>query len=79
MVSLYSEPDPTLYRKSYGALRVCHHQGDAGLMVVDVKSITSVVAMVPLGPTDENRYFVAEKLGLNVAHMGGLNEDLTDE
>jgi hypothetical protein len=57
----------------------CHHQGDAGLRVVDVKSITSIVAMVPLGPTDKNQYFVVEKLGLNVAHMGGLDEDLTDE
>jgi hypothetical protein len=58
---------------------VCHHQGDAGLRVVDVKSIASVVAMVPFGSADEHRYFVAEKLGLDVAHMGGLDEDLTDE
>jgi hypothetical protein len=79
MVSLYSEPDPTLYRKSYGALRVCHHQGDAGLRVVNVKSITSIVAMVPFSAADENQYFVAEKLGLDGAHMGGLDEDLTDE
>jgi hypothetical protein len=35
--------------------------------------------MVPLGPADENQFFVAEKLGLDVAHMGGLNEDLTEE
>ena len=44
-----------------------------------MKSITSIVAMVPLGPPDENQYFVAEKLGLDVAHMGGLDEDLTEE
>jgi hypothetical protein len=79
MVSLYSAPDPTLYRKSYGALRVCHHQGDDGLRVVNVKSIASVVAMVPFGSADENQYFVAENLGLDVPHMGGLDEDLTDE
>lgn len=58
---------------------MCHHQGDAGLRVVNVKSIASVVAMVPLGPADENQFFVAEKLGLDVAHMGGLDEDLTEE
>jgi hypothetical protein len=79
MVSLYSAPDMALYCKSYGALWVCKHGGDAGLRVVDVKSIASVVSMVPFGLVEENRYFVAEKLGLDVTHMGGLDEELTDE
>ena len=77
MVSLYSEPDPTLYCKSYGVLRVCHHQGDAGLRVVNVKSITSVAAMVPLGLADKNQYFVAENLGLDGGTWVGLTKTFT--
>jgi hypothetical protein len=50
--------------------------------VIDVKSILSVVAMVPHlpfpGDTSE-RYFVVEKPGLDVASLGGVVEDVPDE
>ena len=44
------------------------------MCVVDVKDIHSVVAVVPL-PREENVFFVAEKLGLDVAILGGVEDD----
>ena len=54
------------------------YQGDAGFVVLDAKDISSVVAMVPLDNEDTGHYFVTEKLGLDVAFMGGMEEDLGD-
>ena len=54
-----------------------------GLKVVDVKTISSVVAMIPHGanfPGDTTgHFFVVEKPGLDVAHMGGNDEEITEE
>jgi hypothetical protein len=53
--------------------------------VIDVKSILSVVAMVPHRPhlpfpgDTSERYFVVEKPGLDVASLGGVAEDVPDE
>ena len=44
--------------------------------MIPAKSITSVVAMVS---HNDNRVFVAEKPGLEVAWLGGVEEELTDE
>jgi hypothetical protein len=35
--------------------------------------------MVPLGDEDTGQYFVMEKLGLEVAYMDGMEEDLGDD
>lgn len=43
-----------------------------------MKSIQSVVAMVPLRSVDDHRRFLVEKPGLEVAIMGGAEEDLVD-
>ena len=50
-------------------------------MVVDVKHISSVIAMVPHKPFDGDsiqRYFVVEKPGLEVACLGGVEEQVPD-
>jgi hypothetical protein len=50
-----------------------------GFRVVEVKSIMSVVAIVPLPHGDLGSCFVAEKLGLEVADLGGVFEEVLDE
>jgi hypothetical protein len=50
--------------------------------VIDVKSIMSVVGMVPHLPFPGEtltRYFVVEKPGLDVAVLGGVEEVVADE
>ncbi|KAF8153850.1 hypothetical protein B0H34DRAFT_753304 [Crassisporium funariophilum] len=84
MISLFGPPDVTLLRASSDTLWSCQSLGDLGLMVVDAKEITSVVAMVPhsthtLGDDWSGRFFVVEKPGLDVAEMGGVVEDAPDE
>jgi hypothetical protein len=92
LVSLYSEPDAELLEESYNTVWSCKYQGDDKLEVVDAKSISSVVAMVPL-PIDDNEgsssgddrdsddisYFVVEKLGLDVSSMAGYKDDEDEE
>jgi hypothetical protein len=48
MVMTYSHPDPALLSQSHNTLWVSRPLGTHGLRVVDAKSITSVVAMVPI-------------------------------
>jgi hypothetical protein len=80
LVSVYSLPDEELLQASFFTLWSCTYHGDETLSIIDIKSITAVVAMVPLpSPASVERYFVVEKPGLDVAHMGGKDEELTDE
>ena len=81
MVSCYSSPDPTLLTNSYNTLQSCIHLHQGGLMVVDVKEIHSVIAMVahcPFARESVQRYFVVEKPGLEVASLGGMDENVPD-
>ncbi|KAH7905503.1 hypothetical protein BJ138DRAFT_1017616, partial [Hygrophoropsis aurantiaca] len=78
LVSIYSPPDAAILESSYNTVWICRYQGNASLTVVDVKNITSVVAMVPAGDR-ENEYFVVEKPGLEVAYMGGIEEIVMEE
>jgi len=78
LVSLYSPPDEYLLRCSYTTLVVCMYRGEGALMVVDAKSILSVVAMVPFpfllnGRGDQ--YFMIEKVGLDVIEADNLEDD----
>ena len=84
LLSIYSPPNQALLDASFNTLWSCTHQGDAGLKVVDVKTISSVVAMIPHSaqnfPGDTTgHFFVVEKPGLDVAHMGGNDEEITEE
>jgi hypothetical protein len=47
LVSVFSPPDEELLKESNHAVHICRHGGVAALRVVDVKSISSVVSMVP--------------------------------
>ena len=53
-------------------------------MVVDVKSIQSVVAMIPHAPLVDGRqstkcFFLVEKPGFDVAVMVGMEEEVSAE
>ena len=83
LVSVYSPPDRELLEASYFTLWSCRYQGNMALKVVDVKTIVGVVAMVLHGENftgdTTGRFFVVEKPGLDVAHMGGNDEIITEE
>jgi len=81
MVSCFSSPDKTLIDTSYNTLRSCTYLDQGGLMVIDVKYINSVIAMVPHQPFDGDsvqRYFVVEKPGLDIACLGGAEEQVPE-
>ena len=83
MVSVYSRPDADLLQQSSNALWSCKYRGKEELVVIDVKSIMSVVAMVPHPPMRDEalkrrlagRVFVVEKLGLDALASAGMVHD----
>ena len=78
LVSLYSPPNRYLLQKSSGALAVCEHRGDEALVVIEAKSILSVVAMVPFNfllDGRNNQYFMIEKVGLDVVEADVPEDD----
>jgi hypothetical protein len=82
LISVYSAPDPTLWELSHKTIKSCQYLADAQLVVIDVKTIHSVVAMVPhkvILPGKaaiEERWFVVEKPGLEAVEIGGFVEDI---
>jgi hypothetical protein len=79
LVSLYSTPHPKLLEVSHNTLWSCEYQGDSSLRFINVKSIQSVVAMIPHMPVIEGqqageRFFLVEKPGFDVAVIGGMEE-----
>ena len=74
LVSNYSLPDLDLLRQSYETLWTCRYQGTDDLCVVDVKNIHSVVAIMPF-PFERDKVFVGKKIGLEVAALGGIEEE----
>ena len=80
MVSLFSDPVQELFEESSGTLVVCQYRGQQALTVVDFKSIEAVVAMVPFSRfPGHNWFFLVEKLGLDVAKLGGYEEEDIDD
>jgi hypothetical protein len=67
---LFAPPDPDLLRDSFETLWVCRFPGDEGIVVVDAKSITDVIGMVPFhrhgekGDTAAEEFFAVEKITL---------------
>lgn len=72
LVSIYDSPDPIRLQNSFDTNISCTYTGEAGLHVIDIKDIQSVVAMIPR----QGRFFVVEKMGLDIAHLGGVEEDV---
>jgi hypothetical protein len=70
-VQIFSLPDPRLLDESYGTLHVCRFPGEEGVVVVDAKSLTDVVGMVPFSRPVQERddmnqgeFFPIEKISL---------------
>jgi hypothetical protein len=74
LVSNYSPPNLDLLRQSYKTLWTCHYQGAEDIRVIDVKNIHSVVAVVPF-PFNQQKFFICEKIGLEVTTLGGIEEE----
>jgi hypothetical protein len=72
MVILYSPPDPKMLEESHFTVYSVTHLGEAGIQVIDIKSIISVVSIQPhayqLLP-NEPCFFVWEKIGLDVSFL----------
>jgi len=79
LVTLYSNPHPHLLERSYGILASCMKLGEESLQMIKITDIRSVVAMIPHRPVihgvAEDRYFLAEKTGMDIAHFGSENEE----
>jgi hypothetical protein len=80
VISLFSLPDNELLELSSHVVASCTYYGDDDIRVIDIKSITDVVAMVPHRPrlpsgVVEDRFFMVEKPGLDVASFGILPAD----
>ncbi|KDQ10948.1 hypothetical protein BOTBODRAFT_115068 [Botryobasidium botryosum FD-172 SS1] len=84
LVSVYSDPDPDLLATSSETLRACKYRGNDSLCVIDVKSISSVVAMPPLtnyhsSAGEYRMHYVVEDFGLEVGAMVPVGEEITEE
>ena len=74
LVSNYSPPDLALFRQSHKTLWTCHYRGADDLRVINVKTIHLVVVMV-LFPFNQEKFFVGKEIGLDVATLGGIEEE----
>ena len=90
LVSLLDPPDARLYESLHGTLSVHKYHSNDNLIVVDIKSIRSSIALVPFPPpdnptdADHNLFFMFDDLGFDVAEMDvddnvGANDDDNDD
>ncbi|KIK41507.1 hypothetical protein CY34DRAFT_12978 [Suillus luteus UH-Slu-Lm8-n1] len=80
LITIYSPPDRALLQDLSNTFYTCTHHGEAGLRVVRVPSIQSIVAMVPHMLVGEERFYMFEKPGMDLANLGGIlwDEDEDD-
>lgn len=83
-VKIYSLPDPRLFAESYGTLHICRFLAEQGVVVVDAKSLTDVIGMVPFTqPVDERgdsnveEFFLIEKISLTSTQIIDNNDEDT--
>ena len=77
LVSLYSPPNEYILQATHNTLAVCRYHGEGALMIVDAKSVVSVVVMVPfpfLVDGHGDQFFVIEKAGLDVIEADDLED-----
>ena len=80
LVTLYSHPHPHLLHESFGTVVSCTKLGEESLTVIQISAIQAVVAMIPhkLSVDEENRYFLVEKSGMELARFGNDDEEDDD-
>lgn len=78
LVSCYAPPNEHILQFTNNTLVICRYHGEGALMVINVRSILSVVAMIPfpfLLDGHDNQYFMVEKIGLDVIEADDLEDD----
>lgn len=78
LISLYSPPNEYLLTSTQSTLAVSRYCGERALMVIDAKSILSVVAMIPfpfLVDGHGEQFFMVEQIGLDVLEVDELDEN----
>lgn len=78
LVSTFGQPNAELLQQSSGALWVAEYQGNDTLKVIEIKTISTCVAMVPFMDPPDNQFFVCEKMGLEIGYLSGAEENLDD-
>ena len=84
LVSLFGLPDEQLQVSSSNTLWVCRYSGEDNLVVVDAKSIQSVVMMAPFPPPDDptdadlELYYVHQDIGFDVADLDVTTDFASD-
>jgi hypothetical protein len=78
LVSEFGPPDNELLAESSNALWVSHYLGNQNLRIIEIKSISTCVAMVPFTKPPDGRFFVCEKMGLEVGSLGEPADDEDD-
>ena len=82
LVSLWTLPDLEMLKESFDTVYSCVYTDQTYLRVIDVKTITSVVAMVPMTPRDGDRsahFFLLEKPGLEITQLGDVTASNSDQ
>lgn len=81
-MSLYGNRDDLLFKSSFETLWSCPYLGNDALVVIPTQQIQSVVAMIPMDPSNpeaSNQFFVVEKPGLETRFFTGVEEELAEE
>jgi hypothetical protein len=80
LISVFGNPDPHLLQESSGALIVCEYRGNNFLEIIPVKAISTCIAMIPFtNNPEDNLFFICNKMGLDVAFLGGAQEVEEDD
>jgi hypothetical protein len=75
LVLIWSEPDMGMLRASFNTVYSCVYMDQADLRVIDAKTILSIVALVPMKPSEGSqslRFFLLEKPGLEITYLGDV-------
>jgi hypothetical protein len=81
LISIWSASDSNRLKQSYGTLYITGYQDDNALAVIDVKTVVSVVSMVPMPPEERqaeienNIFFLVERSGLEAYELAGIGEE----
>jgi len=80
LVSLYSRPDPELYKEScWTVYSITELPEEHGLQVIECQTIQSVMLVIPHDhhvESGDRHFFVWEKMGLDIALMGAPEPDI---
>ena len=85
LVSVYGTPNLMLLQLSHYTIKSCKYLGNLNLLVINVKTIQSVVTMnphkitLPGAGVAEECFFVAKKPGLEAVEMGGVDRIVKDD